>query len=71
MLSTGFPSIRVVAVAVNDPVHALSGMTNGKDMDFEVPGLIVNGGVVNITVLVLSQDLGPRGPVNVNFTLTV
>jgi hypothetical protein len=32
-------------------------MMNGKEMDFEVPGFVVNGGVVNITVLTLPQDL--------------
>src|SRR6266481_333199 len=71
MLSTGTPPISVVAVVINVPLHALFGIRNGNETDFEVPACIVNGGVVNITVLVLAQDLGPSGPVNVNFTLTV
>ena len=71
MLSTGAPPISVVAVVVNVPAHALFGIKNGNETDFEVPGCIVNAGVVNMTVLVLAQDLGPSGPVKVNFTLTV
>ena len=71
VLSTGAPPISVVAVVVNVPVHALFGIENGNETDFEVPACIVNGGVVNMTVLVLAQDLGPSGPVKVNFTLTV
>ena len=71
MLSTGVPATSVVVVIVNGPAHAVFGIKNGNEMDFEVPVCIVNGGVVNITVLVLAHDLGPSGPVNVNFTLTV
>jgi hypothetical protein len=56
---------------VNVPVHALFGIRNGNETDFEVPACIVDGGEVNITVLVLTQEFGPSGPVNVNFTLTV
>ena len=71
VLSTGVPPTRVVAVVVNVPMHAVFGIRKGNETDCEVPGCIVNGGVVNITVLVLAQDLGPSGPVNVNLTLTV
>ena len=58
-------------VIVNGPAHALFGTKNGNETDFEAPGCIVNEGVVKMTVLVLAQDLGPSGPVRVNFTLTV
>jgi len=71
VLSTGSPPISVVAVVVNVPVHALFGIRNGNETDFEVPGCIMNEGAVNMTVLVLAQDLGPSGPVKVNFRLTV
>ena len=71
VLSTGVPATSVVVVIVNGPAHALFGIKNGNDTDFDVPACIVNGGVVNISVLVLAQDLGPSGPVKVNFTLTV
>jgi hypothetical protein len=70
VLSTGLPPIIVVEVVVNVPVHAVFGMMNGNEMDFEVPAFIVNGVVVNITVLVLAHDC-PSGVVNVKFTLTV
>ena len=70
-MSTGVPPTSVVAVVVNVPVHALVGIKNGNEIVFDVPAAIVNGGVVNITVLVLAQDLGPSGPANVNLTLTV
>ena len=71
VLSTGVPPTSVVVVIVNGPAHALFGIKNGNETDFEVPACIVNGGTVNITVLVLAQDLGTSGPVKVNFTLTV
>jgi hypothetical protein len=71
VLSTGVPPTNVVEVVVNVPVHAVFGIRNGNETDFEVPACIVNGGVVNISVLVLAQFLGPSGPVNVNLTLTV
>jgi len=71
VLSTADPPISVVEVIVNGPAQALLGMKKGNETDFEAPGCIVNEGVVNMTVLVLAQDLGPSGPVNVNFTLTV
>jgi hypothetical protein len=71
VLSTAAPPISVVEVMINVPVHAVLGMVTGKETVFEVPGDIVNEGVVNITALVVEQELGPRGPVNVNFTLTV
>src|SRR5882762_1329198 len=70
-LSTGVPPTSVVEVVVNVPVQAVFGIKNGKETDFEVPAFIVNGGVVNISVLVLAQDFGPSGPVNVNLTLIV
>ena len=71
VLSTGVPATSVVVVIVNVPAQAVLGIKNGNETDFEVPGCIVNAGVVNMTVLVLAQDLGPSGPVNVNFRLTV
>jgi hypothetical protein len=70
-LSTDTPPIRVVAVVVNVPAHAVFGIRKGNDTDLEVPGFIVKGGVVNMTVLVVTHALGPSGPVSVNFTLTV
>jgi len=71
VLSTGVPLTNVVEVVVNVPVHAVFGIRNGNETDFEVPACIVNGEVVNISVLEFAQDFGPSGPVNVNLTLTV
>ncbi len=71
LLSTDFPPTSVVVAIVNFPAHAYFGITNGNEIFLFVPAAIVNGGLVNITVLVLAQDLGPSGPVRVNFTLTV
>jgi len=71
VVSIAVPPKRVVAVVVYDPAQAFLGIKNGNETDFEVPACIVNGGVANITVLVVAQDLGPSGPVKVNFTLTV
>src|SRR6266481_3212291 len=51
VVSIAVPPKRVVAVVVYGPAQALLGMKNGNETDFEVPGCIVNRGVVNMTVL--------------------
>jgi hypothetical protein len=60
----------VVEVTEYVPTHIVFGTMNGNEMAFDVFGGIVKGGVVNISVFVLPQELEPRGPVNSNFTLT-
>jgi hypothetical protein len=71
VLSITVPPMRVVEVTLYVPMHVFFGTVNGKETLFDVPGGIVNTGVVNITVLVLLQALGARGPVSTNFTLRV
>jgi len=56
-------------VSVYVPGQALLKIGNGNANELDVPDLIVNEGVVNITVLELPQ-LRPSGPDNVNFTAT-
>jgi hypothetical protein len=68
-VSTAVPLISVVEVIEYVPVHIVFGTMNGNEMAFDVFGGIVKGGVVNISVFVLPQELELRGPVNSNFTL--
>jgi hypothetical protein len=56
VLSMAVPRTRVVDVVVYCPAQAFLGIKNGNETDLEVPAGIVNGGVVNITVVVLAQD---------------
>ena len=71
VVSTGVPLTSVVEVVVKVPAQAVLGIRNGNEMELAVPAFIVKGGVVNMTVSELAQDLGPSGPDKVNFTLTV
>ena len=59
----------VVVVTVYDPAHAFFAIGNGNVMEFDVPDLIVNVGVVNRTELALLQFF-PIGPETENRTFT-
>jgi hypothetical protein len=61
VVSTGVPLITVVDVVMKVPLQAVFGIRNGNEMESAVPALIVNGGVVNMTVSEFAQDLGPCG----------
>jgi hypothetical protein len=68
---TAVPFTSVVAVIVYVPVHVRFRIGNGNEILFEVFRGKVNGGVVKISVFLLLQLLGCRGPLSVNFTTTV